>query len=186
MRLLLLTLILITHLRADWRDRYRAGEGLLDEGKTEEALRELKTAYQEAEALRQDEPGLGAILDALGRAELRAGQYRSAKKYFERSIGFWENQPKARAIALCNAGQAYRALGEYARAEQFFRQALEIMPQQAALWQLLGGTMVLQHRYAEADGIAECVSVWRSEDCCCRLERFGNHLSGPTKRAGRR
>ena len=40
MRLLLLILIFSAHVRADWLDRYRAGELLLDQGKTEEALRE--------------------------------------------------------------------------------------------------------------------------------------------------
>src|SRR5947208_14183151 len=85
MRLMMLALIFAVHMRADLLDRYHAGERLLDQGKPEEALRELRIAVQEAEAASLDGPGLGAILDALGRAEFRAGQYRSAKKYFERS-----------------------------------------------------------------------------------------------------
>src|SRR5947209_3656580 len=97
MRLVLLTVILIAHARADWLDRYRSGEGLLNRGKTEEALQELRTALQEAEDFRQDGPGVGAILDTLGRAELRAGHYRSAKKYFDRSTGFWCDRTEARA-----------------------------------------------------------------------------------------
>jgi tetratricopeptide (TPR) repeat protein len=150
MHLLLLTVIFFAPVQADGLERYRAGERLLDQGKTQEALLELRTALREMEALKHEEPALGAILDALGRAQLRAGDYRSAKKYFERALGYWEKGTESRAAALSNAGQAYAALGEYARAEQSFREALEIMPRHASLWQLVGSVLVKQHRYEEA------------------------------------
>jgi Tfp pilus assembly protein PilF len=52
---------------------------------------------------------------------------------------------------MANLGQACQALGELVHAEQLFRQALAAMPNRAAVLNLLGGVLYLQHRYDEAE-----------------------------------
>jgi Tfp pilus assembly protein PilF len=109
------------------------------------------TALSDAETASAGEPDAGATLDSLGRAEFRAGRYRKAKSYFDRSLAVNRDRPEARLAALSNAGQAYLALEEYGRAEQLFREALQLGPDHAALWQFLGKVLFLRHRYADAE-----------------------------------
>jgi tetratricopeptide (TPR) repeat protein len=131
--------------------RYPLGMALLKEGRTTEASRELRAALREAEMSNEKGPGLGAILDGLGQVEFVAGLYRTAEKYFERSLKVPGREPAAKAAALSNAGQAYMALGENHRAEEHFRQAMTLMPDDPGLWHRLGQAMLSQGRHAEAE-----------------------------------
>jgi tetratricopeptide (TPR) repeat protein len=97
------------------------------------------------------EPNSGASLDALGQQEFRAGNYRKAKSYFDRSLRVKRDRSEDQVAALGNAGQAYMALGEYARAEELFREALQLNPRHAGLWQFLGKVLFLRERYADAE-----------------------------------
>ena len=151
MKRLLTALLLALPVLAEWRQHYGLGDALLTQGKLEEAQRELAAALQEAEAAHQEGPSLGVILDALGRAELQAGRYRPALKYFERSLGIWAPQSEARAHALCNAAQAYQSIGEWSRAEDSVRRALEILPQSPQIWLVLGQVLYLKHDYVGAE-----------------------------------
>lgn len=135
----------------DWLDRYHTGESLLNNGKIGEALQELKIAVREVETSNAARTPLGAVLDALGRAEFRAGLYRDAQQHFERLSELWDERSDARAVALANAGQASLAIGDYVRAEKYLREALDIMPGRAAVWRRLGAVLYLRHRHAEAE-----------------------------------
>ena len=90
----------------------------------------------------------GADPDSLGQAAFQAGNYRDAKKHFEHALrsAVGDIVPE-----LSNLGQACQALGEFARAEQLYRQALDHMPERATLWQLLGAVLFQQHKYASAE-----------------------------------
>ena len=151
MRTLIILAILASPAVAAWADRYLLGTALLKEGKTADANRELRAALKEAEIAGEKGYGLGAILDALGHAEFRAGRYRSAKKYFERALLAPAKETAGQAAALSNAGQAYMALGEYRRAEEYLRDAIRLMPDAAPLWHRLGQAMFLQGRRTEAE-----------------------------------
>ncbi len=130
----------------DWRSRYHKGERLLIEGRTEEALSELKPALAKAGAA-----GRGALLDALGRAEFQAGRYRDAKRHWEASVPMWELHSPQWARALSNLGRAYLELQEHAHAETVFLQALEVLKSDARLWQNLGQAQFVRGRRREAE-----------------------------------
>jgi tetratricopeptide (TPR) repeat protein len=125
---------------ADWTARYRSGEELLEQGRTASAIRELQSALAE----RPDHP---AILDALGRAEFRAGHYRSASKYFDQALRV---AGKDRAAVLSNSAMASIALGDKRSAESLLRQALEFEPQNITILKVLAQALYLQKRYSEA------------------------------------
>ena len=72
MRIVGCMLLIAVPALADWFSRFQSGEDLLKHGQPESAIQELRSALAE----RPDHP---AILDALGRAEFRAGRYRSAR-----------------------------------------------------------------------------------------------------------
>ncbi|MBI1787451.1 MAG: tetratricopeptide repeat protein, partial [Acidobacteria bacterium] len=119
---------MITETRAaDWVAQYQSGEEKLRLGMIEEACRELQSALAAAESSKAEREGLGAIHDALGRAQFQAGRYQKSAHYFERALRLWD-RPADRAATLCNAGQAYRELGEHGRAERYVREAVEIAP----------------------------------------------------------
>ena len=93
-----------------------------------------------------------AASDSLGQAAFGGGQYREAKQHFERALGLAEDAPaEARAAVIANLGQACQALGEFARAEQLYRQALDATPGRAPVWHLLGGVLTQQRRFDEAE-----------------------------------
>ena len=164
MNRLLAALLRVLPVLADWRQHYERGDAMLTQGKLEEAQRELAAALQEAEAAHQEGPSLGVILDALGRAELQAGRYRPALKYFERSLGIWAPQSEARAHALCNAAQAYQSIGERSRAEDSVRRALEILPQSPQIWQVLGQVLYMKHDYVGSETAqGKALAIW--EEC---------------------
>ena len=125
---------------ADWSTYYRSGEDFLEQGRTEDAIRELKTALEER-------PAEVAILDALGRAEFQAGRYRSAKAYFEKA----SHAAGDNAILLANWAQACFVLGEYSSAEQLLHRTLAMLPESADVWHLLGQVLYKFHRYTDAD-----------------------------------
>jgi len=151
-RVALLTIVLSAPALAGWQERYRAGELLLSQGRPDEAQRALIIALREAEAVAVEDSSLVVILDALGRTEFKAGRYRRAKTYFERSLGLVRGKGTAEeAIALTNAGTALQALGENTRAEEMFRRALQVQPRNAAIWHLLGQSLFEERRYMEAE-----------------------------------
>jgi Tfp pilus assembly protein PilF len=81
------------------------------------------------------------------------GQYQDGKRYFERALRLTVGGSlEARAVVTANLGQACQALGQVVRAEQYFRQALTMGPDRAAVLNHLGGVLYLQHRYEEAEG----------------------------------
>ena len=147
------TLLLPTLVLADWQESYRKGEGLLEQGRQAEAIKELSLALREAQSDQTGQSEVGVILDALGRAEFQMGQYRSAKIHMERSVAALEERAKDQAIARANLAQACQALGEFANAEQLLRRALEALPESAQLWQQLGQMLYLERRLDEAEAV---------------------------------
>ena len=136
---------------AAWQTHYELGEQFLAQGKTEAALHELTAARQEAEAGALGSPELGWILDALGRTEFRAGRHRSAKAYFERALRYRSNNPISEAAVLANLGQCLQALGERARAERSLRRAVDLAPESANAWHLLGSILFQNRQFAPAE-----------------------------------
>ena len=136
---------------AGWQTHYELGEQFLAQGKTEAALHELTAARQEAEAGALGSPELGWILDALGRTDFRAGRYRLAKAYFERALRYRSNDPISEAAVLANLGQCLQALGELARAERSLRRVLELAPESARAWHLLGSVLFQGRQFAPAE-----------------------------------
>src|SRR5690242_7848313 len=88
MRVPLVVFLFVSPGLADWQEHFRLGDHLLTAGKTQDAQRELRTALREADTT-QAGLALGVLLDALGRADLQLGNYRSAVKYLERSLKSW-------------------------------------------------------------------------------------------------
>jgi tetratricopeptide (TPR) repeat protein len=165
MRNLTLTLLLAAPAWTDWEQRYRTGEQLLSEGKVDEAHRELAAALADAESGGRGRAGIVTILDALGRTEFRAGRYRPAAEYFERSLKFTAKGSHAEAVAHSNAGQAYLALGNTVRAEASFRAAREILPRSAHLWHLMGQVLFQERRFAEAESaLQNALHIWGESD----------------------
>jgi tetratricopeptide (TPR) repeat protein len=147
-----LALIQSSPASAGWVNKYRSGESALAEGRTAIALEHLQAAVREAGAAGASDAQLVAVYDALGRAGMRGGRYRDGKRYFDRALRLAALAPlDARVSVTSNLGQACQSLGELARAEQLFRQALAAMPNRADLWNLLGGVLALQRRYKEAE-----------------------------------
>ena len=139
-----------------WMDSYQLAEGLLEQGRTPEAIRLLNFALQ----LRPDS---AVVLDALGRAELRSGRHRSAKYYLEKASRL---NPRSDFTTI-NLAQACFNLGEYAAAEQLVRQALGHSLDNANAWRLLGQILCQERRYRDAEtafrkslSIKDDPSVW--------------------------
>jgi Tfp pilus assembly protein PilF len=151
MRTFLMIAILAVPAAADWGERDVLGLALLKEGRTAEAIGELRAAKREAEIAGEEGDGLAAILDHLGQAEFHAGRYRAAKKYFNKAVHLPVREAALKSEALSNAGQACIALGEKHQAEEYFRQAMALMPDSPRLWHLLGQAMFLQGKHAEAE-----------------------------------
>jgi tetratricopeptide (TPR) repeat protein len=155
MRKAILSVLLSTSALADWNDRYQAGETLLNQNRTGDALRELHGALREALDGRVQPRALAGIFDALGRTEFRAGRYRMAKKYFHQAAGLLDAAPEVRAIALSDAGLAMQMLGELAGAERAVREAIGILPRNPILWQRLGQLLTERRRYGDAEAALE-------------------------------
>src|SRR6476620_10551917 len=151
MRTILILAVLASPAAAEWGERDVLGLALLKEGRTAEAIGELSAARLEAEIAGEKGDGLAAILDHLGQAEFRAGRYRVAKKYFDTTVRLPVRNATLRAVALSNAGQACMALGENHQAEEYFRQAMTLMPDSSGLWHRLGQAMLLEGRHSEAE-----------------------------------
>lgn len=147
----LFVLLLATTCLADWQERVRSGENLPKLGKAQETHRELLAALREADTAGLAGPDLGVILDALGRADFQLGNYRSAARYFERSLKIWSPRSKAHATALCNAGEVYQAMGDYRRAEAVFRESLEVLPSSPQVWLVLGQVLLLRGDYRQSE-----------------------------------
>ena len=138
---------------ADWAVRYRSGEEALRRNRPETAIQELRAALAE----RSQEP---AILDALGRAEFQAGNYRSAKKYFDRAV---QRSVDGKAAVLTNSAMASIALGETRRAESLARQALELEPQNVKVLKVLAQALYLQKLHTEAKTTLHRILVIESD-----------------------
>jgi tetratricopeptide (TPR) repeat protein len=91
-------------------------------------------------------PDSAVILDAVGRAELQSGRYRSAKYYLEQASRL---NPGSDFTAI-NLAQACLHLGEYATAEQLVRRAVGHSPDNANAWRLLGQILCQNRRYGDA------------------------------------
>jgi tetratricopeptide (TPR) repeat protein len=149
---ILILAILAAPAWADWLKNYHSGENFLTRGRTANALECLQSAAREAESSGAPDAQLAAVYDALGRADMRSGRYRDGKRHFERALRLAaDGSLEARAAVTSNLGQACQALGEFVRAEQLFRQAMTAVPDRTDLWNLLGGVLVLQRRYKEAE-----------------------------------
>lgn len=140
MRMLFCVLIATALARADWFESYQKGEALLEQGRTNEAILELTAALRE-------QPRDAAVLATLGRAEFRAGRYRSAKNYFEKAY----EDSRDKAVPSANWAQACLALGEYTRANQLVHEALARYPTDSRLLHLLGQILLKQRHYPEAE-----------------------------------
>lgn len=132
--------------QTDWQTRYQNGERLLAEGRIEEALTELKPALALAPAKAR-----GTLLDALGRAEIQAGRYREAKRHFEASLPLWETHTLNWAVTLNNLGRVHLELHEYARAEEALLRSLEVLRNDARLWQNIGQAQFFRGRLQAAE-----------------------------------
>jgi len=133
-------LLLALPVSAEQLPHYDAGKRSLSLGDMADANRELRLALSE-------QPDHPAILDALGQAEYAAGRYRSAKRYFERAL---KHAPDPDGASAANLAQACHAMGEYTRAEQLLRGAVQAQPRNAIFWHALGQALVGQQRYQEA------------------------------------
>lgn len=131
---------------ADWDSRHKASQRLLKEGRPEEAIAELKLALAETDA-----KGRVHALDALARAEVRAGQYRSAKRHLEGAAALWPAGSQDQAVVLYNLGRVHLDLQEYARAEEVFTQALAALPRESAVWHSLGQAQFRRKRQDAAE-----------------------------------
>jgi tetratricopeptide (TPR) repeat protein len=145
----LLAIIVHQATASDWLTLYRSGEEKLRLGMAEEASRDLRKSLRNAETGNAGAAQRVAILDALGRARFRAGQYREAAGYFETALQL--GTPAAdRLRLLVNAAQAYRELGKYRNAEGCAREASRIDPNDPHVWQLLGSVLVRSRKFEEA------------------------------------
>jgi len=166
MLVIVLMMLVVLPVPADWAASYRLGEALLQQGRTEDAVRELKIALE-------GRPEEVTILDALGRAELHAGRYRLAKGYFEKASQVAVNN----AIPMANWAQACFVLGEYSCAEQLLRRTLATLPECADAWYLLGQVFYKTRRYADADSayhkalaISNNALIWNDLAGLCVLQ----------------
>ncbi len=151
MRTFVMVAILAVPAAAEWGERYVLGLALLKEGRTAEAIGELSAAMREAEIAGEEGDGLAAILDHLGQAEFHAGRYSAAKKYFNKAVNLPVREAALKSEVLSNAGQACIALGKSHEAEEYFRQAMALIPDSPGLWHLLGQAMFLQGKHGEAE-----------------------------------
>jgi tetratricopeptide (TPR) repeat protein len=144
MRILISLLFLAVMARADWVDRYDQGEHLLLQGRTEDAIREFRSALAER-------PDHAAILDALGRAELFAGRYRAAKSYLEKASRLGGEK----SASPVNLAMACMALGHHRRAEQILRQVLVTHPDNPSVLRALAQALYHQGLATQAALILE-------------------------------
>lgn len=136
---------------ATYNEAYQEGIALLAHGKIQQARNELRKAVTAAESAGGRAEELATVLSALGRAELAAGRYTTAKKLFERAVKLPVSDADARAALLHNEGRARQELGENRRAEELFRKALGLRPDSALLWHSLGQTLSRQGKTTEAE-----------------------------------
>lgn len=151
LRLGLLGLCAAESVCGDWQGRFREGARLSAESRAEEAIAELKAALSEATAANAGNHQLGGILNELGLSEFRLGRYRSAKSYLERSIAAYAGRPENQAVATANLGLACQSMGDFAKAEKLYRQAMRSIPDRPQLWHQLGQALFLQGRFKEAE-----------------------------------
>lgn len=127
-----------------WFDHYQHGEELLAHGQSREALTELRAALKL-------QPEHAAVLDANGRAETAAGNYRSAIRLFEKAV----EASSDKAPSQTNLAMAHIAMGGYRRAEQLLRQVLASGAECCFARRALAQSLLKQRRYGEAAAILE-------------------------------
>jgi tetratricopeptide (TPR) repeat protein len=156
MRSVALALLLVAASQADWRDRYLAGKHLLEKNRLDESRVELTAALHEAESDGLEASKILPILDALGRLEFYAGQPRRAKEHFLRTLQTVQGSgTRDEVIALANAAEALRELGELARAETYLLRALQIMPGKASILHNHGQVLIQAERYQQAEAVLQ-------------------------------
>lgn len=97
------------------------------------------------------DPQSAGVLDKLGRAELDAGRFQNALRYFERELRVADLDGRDRGTALSNAARSCLALGQNRRSEQYFREALALIPDDSTLWHGQGQALFLQHKSEAAE-----------------------------------
>ena len=153
MRIVGCMLLIAVPALADWSSRFQSGEDLVKQGRPESAIRELRSVLAE----RPNDP---AILNALGRAEFRAGRYQSARKHFDQASRVAK---KDRAAVLTNSAMASIALGDHRRAESFVRQAMELEPTNVTVLKVLAQALYLQKRFSEAKVMLQKILTTQSD-----------------------
>lgn len=142
----LLILVSAVPALADWRSHYEKGERFLQEGRASQAVSALQAALTETETAHR-----GVVLEALGRAESRAGNYRAAKRRLQESATLWPAGARERAVVLYNLGHVHLNMGEDARAEDVLTQALEGLGGESAVWHTLGQAQLRRNRREQAE-----------------------------------
>lgn len=128
---------------ADSKDHFKTGNELLSHGDATGAALEFQAALA-------DKPEHPAILDGLGRAEFHKGNYRTAKRYYERAL---QIGGPGKALTLTNASMTAIALGEFRRAEAYLRQAVELAPTNHELRIRLAQCLLRNDQHREAKAI---------------------------------
>jgi len=109
---------------------------------------ELQVALRLAEQFTQQYPRVCSGWTLLGRIHRRLNQPDEALDSFRRSLDF--ASPKRHPMILANIGTLLRDLGALGDAESTYREAIHLLPDEAGLHILLGGTLARQGRYDEA------------------------------------
>ena len=91
--------------------------------------------------------------DARGQAAFAAGRLRSAKTSFERAVRSAEGRPDEQVAALTNLGQTLIALDERAAAEEALRRGVNLSPESARTWHLLGQLLYKKGSIREAEAV---------------------------------
>lgn len=132
-------------------EAYQESLALLAQGQIEQARNKLRKALTAAQSAKERVEELAMVLNAMGRVELAAGRYTSARKLFGRALTLPVSNADLRAALLHNEGRMRLEVGESRRAEELFREALGLRPDSALLWHSLGQALTRQSKIAEAE-----------------------------------
>ncbi len=111
------------------------GSTLMDQGDAEAALPHLQAATE----MNPSDP---SAYMSIGAYDQQHGKPRDAVEQYQRTItltnGAVQQNLWLRSTTFARMGSAYRQLGDFAQAQQSFRQALEINPNDGQVWLALG------------------------------------------------
>lgn len=134
-------------LRDDHADYYfELGQTYAKIDRHEEAIATYKRSLELAEKMPQDSPEnrllLGEIYAYVGLSVVQLKRYNEGVEVFEKSLGYHPDY----AMALSGEGEAYREIGDFKKAEQFYRKAMDVEPTEPKHALSLG---VLYHKYVK-------------------------------------